>query len=78
MLNMTPFQSWTTLVLLLVLVGLVIWLLRILEEQRIERADAARNAAADSSITNTERHLTLVPELPRVSQKLYDWAQDEN
>ena len=76
MIPMTPFQSWTTLFLLLALAAALVWLLHEISNARAERvSDRSANAPlARVTILSTNRQLSLVQDLPATPPSaLYDW-----
>lgn len=76
MIPMTPYQSWTTLLVLVLLAAAVLWLAHELSGARAER-QSDRSAAAPLArvtILSTNGELSLVQDLPATpSPALYDW-----
>lgn len=78
MIHMNPAQSWSTILVLVLLVIAVMWLMQELGKRADERTDAAAQAPL-ATVTElrpamSPRHLALV-EVDRSRRKpaLYDW-----
>ncbi|MCI4659757.1 hypothetical protein [Cryobacterium zhongshanensis] len=81
MIHMSPYQSWTTVLLLVVFAAAIVWLIHELNRARAESSRLAASAAdvrlATAAATTVRyasvtelrpdraRQLTLVPDLPR-------------
>lgn len=83
MFQMTPYQSWTTFIVLVLLVAAVVWLIRQTHKRhawnRAERSAQQRRSqmaiVTDLPASKYERHLTLVTDISRHTPEpaLYDW-----
>jgi hypothetical protein len=88
MIHMSTYQSWTTMLLLVVFVAAIVWLLHELNRARAESTRLAASAAdvrpatggkvRYASVTELRpagaRQLALVPDRPRkASPEVYDW-----
>lgn len=66
MIQMTPFQTWTTMVLLFALVAALVWLIHVLAEQQANHDhDRAEDAGPAEKPTAADRPLAIVTPMRR-------------
>lgn len=75
MIHMSPYQSWSTVLLLVAFTAALVWLIHTLNQARAERSRLAASATDAELRPAGARLLTLVPDLPRepASREVYDW-----